>query len=424
MRVAIIDFYARTWRFECSLAQALAETGCDISIHSGVKQTRRRDQSRDTIVRPRCKVAAAFQCSTLRHRFRRALQGIQYKKCMTTLVETLREEQPDIVHFLHSPLPNFDRQLVSTIRGWAPVMLTAHESDLARVGSSARSRYSAYQDLVSRCDRLVTHTTWARHKLLDLGIDSGTIDLIPFGALDPQHCADDATARMASHASLLTIRAPGGAERYQDIDVLIKAVRRLPDKVRDGCCFVVVGTMGKRLQLMEDICRESGVEHLFKFDTQMCGAPSREDDMDGTSAFVFPDRNQFANSVFMKASSYGVPIIVARKALYDTLQENGAEAYLVDLTDEMALAATLAQLIAQYGARGAQTAGAAGAAINPRPTWEGIASRMLLGYQRALEGNAREKQDARTTARQVNVTLSQRLSRRIDSVRAPGEVNA
>ena len=423
MRVAIIDFYARMWRFECSLAQALAETGCDISIHSGVKQPQRKDEGRDAIARPRCKAVAAFQCSTLRYRFRRALQGIQYKKCMTTLIETLREEQPDIVHFLHSPLPNFDRQLIRTIRVWAPVMLTAHETDLARMGNTGKSQYSGYQYLISQCDRLVTHTTWARRRLIELGVDSERIDLIPFGALDKQHCVDDATARMTSRTSPLTMLAPGGAERYQDIDVLIKAVRRLPNKVRDRCRFVVVGTLGKRLQLMEDICRESGVEHLFKFDVQVCGAPSREDDMGGASVFVFPDRNQLANGVFMKASSYGVPIIIARKELYDALQENGAEAYLVDLSDEMALAATLAQLIAQSGERNAQAA-CAGAAVNPRPTWESVASRMLLGYQRTLEYNAREERDVRTNAVRGHETLSQRLSRRIDSVRGLGEVNA
>lgn len=425
MRVAIIDFYARTRRSDTRLEQALSATGCYLSYHTGIDELKYKVKEPRSGVQPLCKSAASNQCPASRYMLRRVVYALQYRKCMSNLLETIRLDKPDIVHYKYSPLPYFDRQFVEAIHAWSPVMLTVNEPELSSIEAM---RYSGYKEIITQCARLITHTAWARRRLVELGINKRKIDLIPFYARDSSLCVEQRNGSQiaidvnSSVTSPITILAPGAGKRYADIDVIIKAVKYLPDKLRDRCRFIVVGHSGMRLQSIEDVCREACMEHLFKFNIQMRGECESYEEMHNASVLIFPDRNQLANTTFLNTLSFSSPLIVSRKALYEELLHNGAEAYLVEPGNERSLADALTQVIDKIGSRNPLKMSADFLA-NRHSVWESIAARTLLSYQRTLESSGVDGSDSQPIFLPNNEHVNEWLTTGVDSVRRPGEVN-
>jgi glycosyltransferase involved in cell wall biosynthesis len=135
--------------------------------------------------------------------------------------------------------------------------------------------------------------------------------------------------------------------------------------------------------VLEDLCQERCVEHLFQFEFRFLDDGEMSSLMANAAALVFPYREIDASGVLMMALPFGRPIIASRLGMFETALQDGVHGYLVEPGDEQALAAALTDMVNQGALR--EEFGANVARLSQQqPSWRDIGQMTVESYARAL----------------------------------------
>lgn len=296
---------------------------------------------------------------------RRPLRAAEHVPGMLRLRRHARAA--DLVHLQWLVAPGLDRFLLPP----RPRVLTVHDPP--------RDGQRLPRGLLERVDAVISHTEAGAARLRAAGVDPAKVHRVAHGTFE--HLTRQAHEEPLP-AELQSVEGPvvlcfGLIRPYKGIDVLLEAFREI-----EGAELWIVGMARMDLSGLRAQARRCAarVRFLPRFITDPeIPAYFRRADL-----VVLPYREIEQSGVLYTALAFGKPIVASAVGGFSEL---GA-LRLVAPGEPDALAATLAELLADPAARAALARESA-AAAGGEHSWDSIAERTLGVYREAIEAAAR-----------------------------------
>ena len=278
------------------------------------------------------------EAAWLPHKLKPIAKGIAHFVGLVQLLWKVRSRRPDVVHFQWLVVPPLDVLAMKLIRLWCPVVLTVHDtvafngerlSWLQRLGHDAPTRVA---------DRVIVHTRSGHKALVDRGIPSEKISVIPHGVLKlPMEVPTLPVARDPRWTFLLF----GEIKPYKGLDTLIEAVAMLPAEVRRQMRVVVAGRPRMDMEPLHAQIAGRGVSEQFDLRLQRQTEEEMATLFAVADSFVFPYRQIDASGVYFLVKSLGKWLIASRVGIFEEDIVAGVEGELVTRDDAPTLASAL-----------------------------------------------------------------------------------
>jgi glycosyltransferase involved in cell wall biosynthesis len=381
MKIAIIDPSLFTAPYDEALCAALQAQGHDVTLYA---RPRYNDEPA-----PHPDVC----CEPLFYSFAKAVQGTyepirltikaadHVSSCLR-LLNRLSEARPDVIHFQWTPIPAVDRLFLAHFARLAPLVLTVHDTRPFNDRPSSPLQRLAANTIYPLFDRLIVHTQIGKGRLCEAGVNPGKIHRIAHGALVSDGLTPNAIVLPPPVQNAVTVLLIGKLKPYKGADVLIRAVKLIPEPVRRRARFVVAGKPYMDVDELYALCEEEDVVSAFDFDLRFLPEESLTQYLARASIFVFPYRDIEASGVLFAALRWGRPIVASALGAFSELLRDGIHGHLVPPDDPPALARALTKLILDRTTR-IQMGRAAAALHDTIPSWDRIARETAALYRRA-----------------------------------------
>jgi glycosyltransferase involved in cell wall biosynthesis len=371
MRVQLVDPSAFTPPYDRALAAALARGGAEVELAT----TR--------FLYGPVPVAEGYGVEERFYR-RSAARGLEasarlpFKAAehIPDMLRFRRDAAADVVHYQWLTAPALDVHLLPKLR---PRVMTAHY--ILPPGPSRR-QVAAARRVFARMDAVVAHSEHSAARLRDeVGLDPARVRVIPHGAFDyltrlPEERPLPAELAGAEGPVILCF---GLLRPYKGIENLLAAFRRL-----DGAELWIVGNPRMDAGPLRALAAEAGgrVRLLTRFveDAEIPAIFRRAD------LLALPYLDAEHSGVLYTGLAFGKPLLLSAVGGFPEVAATGA-ARLVPPGDAAALAAALAELVADEGALAELAAASVRAATGPF-SWDEAARRTLELYRELIEARA------------------------------------
>ncbi|MEZ5846433.1 MAG: glycosyltransferase [Geminicoccaceae bacterium] len=308
----------------------------------------------------------------------RLVKGVEHAVGLARLIARLGRLQPRIVHLQWAPLPPVDRVFLPFLRMRAPLVVTAHDSNPYN-GNGSPLMKLGYGGVLRRADAVIVHTRQARARLLQAGVSSEKLHILPHGLLHPPRGEGRRQRVPGEPVRLLQL---GKIKPYKGIDLILDALARLSPEERSGVELTIAGKPYMDMApLLERIDRH-GLHDCVQLELGFLSEARMEELLDRADAALFAYREIDASGVALSAVSRGLPILASAIGGFAEMFEDGEGAELVPAGDVEAIAAILRRWSA-----GPERLDDLRARMilrrNAIPSWDEIAARTLAVYKRA-----------------------------------------
>ena len=331
MRVALIDPGSTTPPYDHSLASALARRGHTVDLLTSPFPFGPVPQPvgyrRDELFLP---VSGRILARNPRSRSRYVVKGLEYLPSVRRLTRRLKELEPDVVHVQWLSLPRIDVRWLQSVAASRPTVFTAHHALPRDDGAGVDARRRVY-DIVRR---VIVHSCRGVDDLAALGVDRARIAYIPHAVFE----ADGAPEPTPPSGSTLLFF--GLLRAYKGIDVLLRALARMPD-----ARLVVAGDPLDPVEPLQQLARELGVDARVEWRLGFLPDDEVAALMRDAAIVVLPYRRTDASGVLATAIGHGRPAVVTDVgSLGETVREFDA-GEVVPPGDERALAEACLRLL-------------------------------------------------------------------------------
>ena len=311
-------------------------------------------------------------------------KGVLHLRSMRRLVEVLRREQPDVIHFQWLPLPIVDRAFIGALRTIAPVVLTAHDSRPFNASPSSIIQNLGATSTLRHFDRIVVHTEQARQRLMAYGVEPDRIARVAHGFLHDDQ-AGAVRPRAAGADKPICFLLFGKIKPYKGADLAISAMRRMPAGLRARTVLRIVGKPYIDVRPLQRAAAELGTSVSLDFRH----VPDEEISLlwEQADVLLFPYREIEMSGVLMAALTAARPIVASEIGGFTELLENGRTALLVPPDDPDALSAAMARLASEPETRQSMSREIRALAATV-PSWQAIAAETAAVYAQAREARA------------------------------------
>jgi glycosyltransferase involved in cell wall biosynthesis len=348
MRIALLDPPSYSPAYDHHLASALAGRGHEVELLTSPfafgEAPEPDGYDRRELFLP---LSGKLLRRAPRSRLRFLLKGAEYVPSVVRLLRRINALQPDVVHVQWLAVPRYDLRWVERLRRDRPVVLTAHNvlPHEGEVDVEQRRRlYGAF-------DRIVVHTRSGAQQLEQFGVPAERVVRIPHGTFDaPPGKIDSPSGRTLVFFGLI--------RRYKGLDILVRALARIPDAT-----LIVAGDALDPIEPVQQLAREVGVADRIEWQLRYLPPEDVGKLMREATIAVFPYRSgESASGALATALGHGRPAVVT-EVLGETVREYGA-GLVVPPDDPVALAEACMRLLtdkaalaeAFHGAQWARTA--------------------------------------------------------------------
>jgi glycosyltransferase involved in cell wall biosynthesis len=396
MRVALVDPSLFTLPYDRMLALGLQRAGHDVVLHARALEPGEGEAGDVALAADFYRATGGARTAWLPRPVRLALKGAEHVVSMAALLNRLRRERPDVIHFQWLPLPIADRRFLPAFARIAPLVLTVHDSKPFNGDPAARLQRVGAEDCFGAFDRLIVHTERFRERLVAGGVPAERVARIPHGLLG-QACRDGAAGSSAASApdeaaaaDVAAVAGPppstfllfGQIKPYKGLDVLIEAFARLPEALRARARLRVVGKPHMDVAPLLELARERGVSSRLALEPRFVPEDEIPALFGPDTVAVFPYREIEASGALTLAVAHGRPVVASRIGAFAEELVDGMHGALVPPGDPAALAAAMERLLAEPGfaARCAAEVRALSAAM---PSWDEIGRQTAAVYAAA-----------------------------------------
>jgi len=369
IRVQLVDPSAFTPPYDRALAAALARAGAEVELATGRFLYGPVPEPEGYTVDERF-----YRRSAGRGLDAPARRAFKLAEHLPDMLRFRRDPgEADVTHYQWLTVPGLDAHLLPPGR---PRVMTAH---YVVSPHPSRRRVAAARRLFGRMDAVVAHSEHGARALRDVvGLDPARVRVIPHGAFDyltrlPCEAPLPAELEGAEGPVVLFF---GLLRPYKGIDTLLRAFRLV-----DGAELWVVGNPRMDVEPLRRLAAEAPgrVRLLTRFvDDDEIPAIFRRADV-----VVLPYRDAEHSGVLYTGLAFGKAMVLSAVGGFPELGERRA-ARVVPPEDAAALAAALAELVGDEGARGELASAASAAAAGPY-SWDAVAARTLALYGELLE---------------------------------------
>jgi glycosyltransferase involved in cell wall biosynthesis len=368
MRVQLVDPSAFTPPYDRALAAALARAGAGVELLTSRFLYGPVPEAEGYAVRE-----CFYRRSTARGLDAPARRAFKLAEHLPDMLRLRRALDADVVHYQWLTVPGLDASLLPSLH---PRVMTAHYVLPPRPGRrqlvSARRAFGAM-------DAVVAHSEHGARRLRELvGLPGERIRVIHHGAFDyltrlPEEKPLPPELQGAEGPVILFF---GLLRPYKGVDTLLEAFRRV-----EGAELWIAGNPRMEVEPLRRLAAEAPgrVRFLIRFveDAEIPALMRRAD------LVVLPYRDAEHSGVLYTALAFGKPLVLSAVGGFPEVAEQGA-ARLVPPEDPATLAATLAELVGDEGAR-AELGESATRAAAGAYSWDEAARRHLALYEELLE---------------------------------------
>jgi glycosyltransferase involved in cell wall biosynthesis len=323
-------------------------------------------------------------------RLKSALKAAEHVFDMRRLAALCRRERPDVVHFQWTPVPLVDSLFIRSIARTSATVLTVHDTTPFNGNATSALQVLHSEGCWRKFDHLVTHTESGRQSLVDRGLPSRQISVVPHGLLS----AEPSRARGDDAADgRLSILFFGQIKPYKGLDTLIDAVALLPRETSRRLRVRVRGQPYMDMSAIRAQVDAAGLADTVDFRLERI--PDAEVDALFAAADVIamPYHRIDASGVLSKALAHNVAVVASETGGFAEFLRHGENALLCKVGDAEAFAGALTAL-ADDPALLARLRANAGRLGEATASWAEIGDRTVALYREALARRA-----SRNTAR-------------------------
>lgn len=317
---------------------------------------------------------------------RRYVKGIEHGANMWSLVRLARRLKPDVIHFQWAVVPVIDTRFLGMLRRVAPLVFTVHESLLSshRRGSDSRLTWVRYAGFLKQFDHFLAHTRHTRDTLVaEMDLPADRISLVPHGLLDyyedlgsTQQPTSDNVDRAPCHRVLFF----GTVSAYKGVDVLIRAVAKLPKPLMARTRLMIAGRPTMPVAPLQQLAMELGVWDRIDWDLRFIGEEEVHSVLKSATIIALPHRHVDQSGVLMAVLPYGKPIVASRVGGFAEILEDGVHGYLVDPGDSAGFAEAMVGILGDSERRQSMSESVSRLA-NQWPSWDAIGKQTMEIYQ-------------------------------------------
>lgn len=280
----------------------------------------------------------------------RATKGLEHARGMRALIDLVRRERPDVLHFQWIVLPLLDRIFLPRLARLVPLVLTVHNSVPWHGTSSSSLMIRGHDEVLATFDHLIPHTENIHAHLRGLGIPPARMSLLLHPAVRLPR-VPEAAARFAAKApgDPVSILLFGSLKPYKGADVLVRAGLLLARHRRDFRITIC----GKAFYDIEPLRAEieaAGAADLIRIEARHQSEQELGTRLEQADLVVFPYREIDASGAFACASQFGKPIVATELGVFAEAPVRDHLRLLPPESPE-ALAAVLEELIADPAKR-------------------------------------------------------------------------
>lgn len=242
-------------------------------------------------------------------------------KTVRELVGIIRKEKPNIVHFNSSKIgflgalailyfrvlnlfriSNLEFRALFTSHGWA--FNEQHRSSFARL-----IFYIAHYFTVLVCDKSIAVSEKTKKDIAWLPFAENKITVVhngikPFKTLTNKEASEILIKKDGGQNIILTL-----AELHHNkgIDVALKAISGLPEKIKESIAYYIAGD-GEERKMLEKLSVDLNIQNLVHFLGFIEDAKKL---LSGATIFLFPSRTENLPYAVLEAGFSGLPIIAS-----------------------------------------------------------------------------------------------------------------
>ena len=343
MRVAMVDPSLFTLQYDASLARALTDAGCDVTLHARGLQPTDGKAEAISVWSGFYPLSESRAVRALPKPLRLSVKSMDHLASMARLWRHLRRMRPDVIHFQWLPLPVMDRAFLAPFRRLAPLVMTVHDTNPFNGDPSASVQRLGVRGLLAGFQQLIVHTSQGKARLVEQGIAAEKLAIVPHGSSPVRLLRDDA---MTGDITFLLF---GKLKPYKGADSLIDAYAALPRALRQQSRLRIVGRPYMDLGPLYARVDAAGLRDRISIEPRFVTDEELPSLLGPGTVMVFPYREIEASGVLFQAIEYGRPIIASKMGAFAEILQDGVHGRLVPPGDAAALTAALAALLTDRG---------------------------------------------------------------------------
>lgn len=380
-RVMMLDPSLFTLPYDRALCGGLAAAGCAVSLVGRP-------------LRPAERGPTEAGLPLLPHFYRwaerrPAIAGRAHKlaKCAEHLVDMARlpalcdRLQPDVIHVQWLALPPVDRHWLTALRRRAPLVMTVHNSVPFHGAAASRLQLVGAGAVHDRFDRLIVHTPTTRQHLLDTGVESARIALVPHGLL-PLPPAASVIAATPPTDGLCRVLFFGEIKPYKGLRLLIDAIAELPPALRARVRLHVAGRPRMEMAPLIQLCHRIGLAEQVTWDLRFIGNDAIAGLFAANDVVALPYHDVDSSGVLTLATVAGKAVVASAIGGFRDLLVDGETALLAPL-EPTGFAAALARLVEDAALRRRLGAALQRHGTDKIPSWSAIGRATVAVYDDA-----------------------------------------
>jgi glycosyltransferase involved in cell wall biosynthesis len=368
MKVQILDPSAFTPPYDRALGAALARGGAQVELLTSEFLYGPVPPAEGYRVEERF-----YRRSAARGLDARARLPFKLAEHLPDMLRFRRDAAADVVHYQWLTLPGLDSLLLPSLR---PRLMTAH---YILPPAASRRQLASARRAFGAMDAVVAHSEHSAARLREeIGLDPERVHVIPHGAFDYlTHLPEEKPLPVELQGAEGPVVLFFGLLRpYKGIENLLQAFRQVPDAE-----LWIVGNPRMEVEPLRQLAAAAGqrVSFLTRFvDEAEIPAIFRRADL-----VALPYLDAEHSGVLYTGLAFGKPLLLSAVGGFPEVAATGA-ARLVPPGDTAALAATLAELVADEAQRGELAEAATAAAAGPF-SWDRTAELTLQLYRELIE---------------------------------------
>jgi len=376
LRVLLVDPSLFTAPYDAALTQGLL--GADVDPMWATRPKRAKDRQELPLERTDpFFYRRVDEARWIPARLKSAAKGLAHFTGLLTLLWRVCRTKPDVVHFQWIVVPPLDVLAMAVIRRCCPLVLTVHDTVPFNGQKMTALQRFGHDGTARQAHRLIVHTRSGRQALIDRGIPAEKIVVIAHG---PLALAVPPPSTPAPRDPRWTFLMFGEIKPYKGLDVLVEAVRLLPEPVRQGLRVVVAGRPRMDIEPVLGRMRELGLDAQFDLRLHRQSEEEMARLFDEADCFLFPYRQIDASGVYFLVKSLGKWMIASRIGIFAEDLAEGIQGELVPGADAQALALAMQSACLRRPA---------GEAVSSHDAWEDIGRSTRALYEQVMAESGR-----------------------------------
>lgn len=198
-----------------------------------------------------------------------------------------------------------------------------------------------YQKFYSKCDALIVHNTYCKDLLIEnYNITPEKITVVPHGAYWKPGCMD-----FPKEHKKINFLQLGMIRKYKGVDILIKAVAKIPKDKRNYMHFTIAGSQDQGQDSTDYIgtIKKLDIEDCITFIPERIPDEEMDTYYNQADACIFPYLEIYGSGALLMAYGYAKPVIASDIPAFIEETDNGMTGLLFKSEDSDDLARKLIQ---------------------------------------------------------------------------------